>query len=117
MTETATRVATLWARELPLDDPILSPVYADLRDLPPTVIHVGSAELFRSDSELMAARLVQAGVRCDLHIWQGQMHAFALLAGLLPEARTAVRETAAFLTREALHSKTGRPAAVRSPTG
>lgn len=101
--EAAAGVAELCARGLTLDDPGLSPVYADLSGLPPTLIQVGSLELFRSDSDLMAERLTQAGVPCEVQVWQGQMHAFALLAGIMPDALAAMHEVAAFLVTSTEH--------------
>lgn len=97
--EAAAGVAALCARGMQLDDPALSPVYADLSDLPPTLIQVGSLELLRSDSELMAERLTQAGVVCEVHLWQGQMHSFVLLAGIVPDALAALHEVASFAVR------------------
>jgi acetyl esterase/lipase len=47
-------------------------------------------ELLLPDAELMARRLQMAGVRCDLHVWQGQIHDFPLAADILPEGRRAI---------------------------
>jgi acetyl esterase/lipase len=70
---------------------VLSPVDADLSSLPPVTIHASSDELLLPDAELMAHRLVAAGTRCDLHVWDGQIHAFPLAADVLPEGRRAIR--------------------------
>ncbi|ORV33425.1 esterase [Mycobacterium conspicuum] len=70
---------------------VVSPVDADLSALPPVTIHVSSDELLLPDAELMAERLDAAGVRCDLHLWDGQIHDFTLAADILPEARRAIR--------------------------
>lgn len=69
---------------------VVSPVDADLSDLPPVTIHVSSDELLLPDAELMAQRLDAAGVRCDLHVWDGQIHDFPLVADVLPEGRRAI---------------------------
>ena len=70
---------------------VVSPVDADLSVLPPVTIHASSDELLLPDAELMAERLDAAGVRCDLHLWDGQIHDFPLAADILPEARRAIR--------------------------
>lgn len=44
-------------------DPLVSPIHADLRGLPPTLIQVGSAETLLSDSTRLAARAGEADVR------------------------------------------------------
>jgi acetyl esterase/lipase len=47
----------------------------------------------------MARRLADADVPCTLQVWQGQVHAFPVLAGLLPEAMAALIESGAFVQR------------------
>ena len=74
-----------------------SPVNADLRGLPPSLIICGEGEVLRVDAELMADRLAEAGVPSTLQIWEGQIHAFPVLADLTPESRAAVREVVAFV--------------------
>jgi acetyl esterase/lipase len=57
-----------------------------------------------------------SGVRCDLHLWDGQIHDFPLAADVLPEGRRAIRYIADFIkevTREA-DSLTARVAAAAS---
>jgi acetyl esterase/lipase len=70
--------------------PLASPVAEDLRDLPPVMIHAGADELLLSDAELMTDRLRAAGVPRDLHLWQGQVHAFAVAANATPESRRVI---------------------------
>ncbi|MEB3019931.1 alpha/beta hydrolase [[Mycobacterium] crassicus] len=74
-----------------------SPVDADLSSLPPVTIHVSSDELLLPDAEIMAQRLDAAGVRCDLHLWDGQIHDFPLAADVLPEGRRAIRYIGEFV--------------------
>ena len=77
--------------------PLLSPLYADLHDLPPLLIQVGEAELFRSGAEALAARAERAGVRVSLHVWPGMWHFWHLFVPWLPEARQAMVEIADFV--------------------
>jgi hypothetical protein len=70
---------------------VVSPVDADLSSLPPVTIHASSDELLLPDAELMAKRLEATGIRCDLHLWDGQVHDFPLAADILPEGRRAIR--------------------------
>jgi acetyl esterase/lipase len=77
--------------------PLLSPVYADLHGLPPLLVQVGEAELFRSGVETFAERAGQAGVRVTLHIWPGMWHFWHLFVPWLPEARQAMEEIREFL--------------------
>ncbi|OBF21055.1 esterase [Mycobacterium kubicae] len=71
-------------------DTITAPVDADLSMMPPVTIHASSDELLLPDAELMAQRLSASGIRCDLHLWEGQIHDFPIAADILPEGRRAV---------------------------
>lgn len=82
--------------EVELTDPWLSPVHADLRGLPPTLIQVGAVEVMCADAELMADRLGAADVPCTLQIWEGQMHVFQIFADLSREGFAAISEIGAF---------------------
>ncbi|MGW0706347.1 alpha/beta hydrolase [Streptomyces sp. NPDC002643] len=57
---------------------------ADLSDLPPAFLDVGSAETFRDEVVAYASRLWQAGGSAELHVWPGGFHGFD---GLAPQAR------------------------------
>jgi acetyl esterase/lipase len=80
-------------------DAMDSPINHDLRGLPPVLLQVAADEVLRCDSETMARRLADADVPCTLQVWQGQVHAFPVLAGLLPEAMAALIESGAFVQR------------------
>lgn len=69
---------------------VVSPVDADLSGMPPVAIHASSDELLLPDAELMAERLAASGIRCDLHLWDGQIHDFPIAADVLPEGRRAI---------------------------
>jgi len=79
-------------------NPLLSPLYADLRGLPPLLIQVGEDELFRSGAELFEARARQQGGNATLHVWPGMWHFWHLFVPWLPEARDAMTEIAAFVS-------------------
>jgi acetyl esterase/lipase len=68
-----------------------------LADMPPALIHVGSREVLMADAELMANRLVSAGVPCDLQVWEKQVHVFQAAASWVPEARLAIDEIGTFV--------------------
>jgi acetyl esterase/lipase len=73
------------------------PVNMPLADMPPALIHIGSREVLMADAELMANRLVSAGVPCDLQVWDRQVHVFQAAAAWVPEARTAIEEIGTFV--------------------
>lgn len=83
----------------PILDPMLSPVNRELAKLPPVLLICAASEVLRHDAELMTQRLERAGVPVDLHIWEGQVHAFPVLNDLVPESREAVRLISQFVDR------------------
>jgi acetyl esterase/lipase len=80
--------------------PYASPLYGDPTGLPPTLLQVGSDEVLRDDTVLMADRLRAAGCRVELEVWPRMPHAWHLFAPLLPEADRAIARVGAFVRRE-----------------
>jgi acetyl esterase/lipase len=52
----------------------------DLSGLPPAIIQVGELEVFRDEDVDYAARLMQAGVPVELHVYPGAYHGSELMA-------------------------------------
>ena len=88
--------------------PLASPVAEDVHDMPPVMIHAGADELLRGDAELMTDRLRASGVPCDLHLWQGQVHAFAVAAHATPESRRAIGMIGQFVQDVTAHHHSPR---------
>lgn len=66
----------LYAGPLGLDDRLVSPIYGDLRGLPPLTVFTGTHDILDRDSQ----RLVrEAGVQVDLHEVEGAPHDFPVL--------------------------------------
>ncbi len=76
--------------------PLVSPIYADLRGLPPLLIQVGEEEFLCRDAVRFAERARAAGVDVTLQVWPAMWHVWHLLVPLLPEASDAVNAIAAF---------------------
>ncbi len=70
--------------------PLASPLFADLRGLPPLLIHVGSEEVLLDDSVQLAARARAAGVDTALEVWDRMIHVWHGFLPMLDEAQAAV---------------------------
>ncbi|HEY4377891.1 MAG TPA: alpha/beta hydrolase [Acidimicrobiales bacterium] len=75
--------------------PLASPIDADLRGLPPTLVIVGSEEVLFDDSTVLVDRLHEAGVEATLLVGDGAFHVYPAAAGM-PEAEAAVAAMADF---------------------
>jgi epsilon-lactone hydrolase len=93
------RFARLYLGETPPDHPLASPHYADLKGLPPLFIQASDSEVLMDDSTRLAAKARSAGVAVEFRLWSGVPHAFQFFTRFLPEARDALRDTAAFMRR------------------
>jgi acetyl esterase len=62
-------------------DPEISPLYADLKGLPPSLITVGTNDPLLDDSLFMAARLRSADCDVILDIYPEAIHAFTVFPG------------------------------------
>lgn len=80
-------------------DPRASPLYGDLTDLPPVLLHVGEDEILLDDLRRYADRTAQSGSPAELHEWQGMVHVFPASLTLLSAAREALDITGEFLRR------------------
>lgn len=79
--------------------PLIAPIYADLRGLPPILIQVGDAETMLDDSRRLAERARAAGVEVELEVWDEMFHGWQMFARLLPEGARAIERIGAFLRR------------------
>ena len=78
-------------------DSYASPVYADLRGLPPLLLQVGSTELLLDDARRVHDKIQAAGGTSRLEIYEDVAHCWQMLDGLVPEARRALRQAASFI--------------------
>jgi acetyl esterase/lipase len=78
--------------------PLVSPIYGDLRGLPPTLIQAGTEELLRDQAVRLHSALLEAGVTVRCEIVPGRWHVFQLHAGVLPSADAAIERAGNFIT-------------------
>jgi len=86
-------------------DPLASPLYADLKGLPPLLIHAGSDETLRDDSTRLAERARAAGVPVEFSLWPAVPHVWQLFHRFVPEGRQSLAAASQFLNRAILGAK------------
>ena len=77
--------------------PLASPLFADLKGLPPILIQVGSAETLLDDSVRLCGALGSADVVVTLEVWPDMIHAFPLFNQQLAAGRRAIVRAGKFI--------------------
>ena len=80
-----------------VDAAALSPLHADLADLPPVLVHVAEQERLRRDGELLVERITAAGGSAGLRVLPDLWHDAHLLSHLVAPAAQATAELGAWL--------------------
>jgi len=78
-------------------DPLVSAVFAELHDIAPLLIEVGSEEILLSDSLRVAQAAAEAGVDVTLHVWPDQVHDWSLFSFMLSEGRDMIAEVGTWI--------------------
>ncbi len=79
------------------ESPLASPNFADLRALPPLLIHVGRDEILLDDAVQLHARAEAAGVTTTLEVWDDMIHVWHAFHPLLAAGRDGVARVGEFL--------------------
>ncbi len=80
-------------------DPRLSPIFADLSGLPPTLLLVGEDEAFHDDSVDFAELARRAGSDARVEVWPRMVHVWPLFAPMLAQGRRGAECLGTFLGR------------------
>ncbi|KUG08419.1 alpha/beta hydrolase [Solirubrum puertoriconensis] len=86
-----------YAGNTPLTHPMLSPLFAELHDLPPLLLQVSDGELLYPDTLALAAKARAAGVPVTLQTFEGLVHWWHLFWRTVPEAKVALQQAANFV--------------------
>lgn len=95
--EQLARWAAAYVGDAAADDPLISPLLADLRGLPPLLIDAGGRDILSGDASRLAARARAADVAVDLRVAEEMIHIWQLFAGAFPEAEEALARVAGWL--------------------
>ncbi len=77
--------------------PLASPNRADLRGLPPLLIHVGRDEVLLDDAVVLHEAARSAGVTSTLEIWDDMIHVWHAFHPMLPEGRQGIARIGEYL--------------------
>lgn len=80
-----------------IKNPLISPIFADLKGLPKTQIFVSDNELLYGDALNFYKELQEARVSAELHIGKDLWHAYPFFAKYVPEAQKDINSMVRFL--------------------
>ena len=66
--------AKLYLGETPPSAPLASPLFADLKDLPPILIHASRRDIYFDDAVRLVARALEDNVPAEVNYWNSQRH-------------------------------------------
>ena len=79
----------LYADGRDMSDPCISPLFADLKDLPPILLLVDDHEILFDDTTRLVRKIIDAGGKAKLHVTHGLWHVWPIW-GDFPESETAL---------------------------
>lgn len=91
--------ARMYLGKIGPQEPLASPLYADLKGLPPLLVQVGTYEVLLSDSRGLVGRAQQAGVNAVIDEWEKMQHEWQFAASFIPEGRRAIVRIGEFIDR------------------
>ena len=102
--ETVHQCAAAYLAGHPLDDPVVSPLTADLGGLPRMLIQSATGDKQREDAHRLADQARRHGVDARLELYPVDTHVFQLFWSFLPEATDALNGAADFIRETKLAS-------------
>jgi monoterpene epsilon-lactone hydrolase len=94
----------------PVDDPIVNPLVADLRGLPPLLVQTATGDLVLAESRLLVDRASEHGVDARLELYAADTHVFHVFWSFLPEAADALQQAGAFIRAQLADGRAERTA-------
>lgn len=88
--------AKIYAEKQELTNPLISPVFADLKNCPPMMILAGGREILLSDSINLARKATLDNTTVNFIVWDKLDHVFAV-DSTLPESKEAIEILGKFL--------------------
>lgn len=88
-----------YAGDNPLTLPYISPLFGDLKGLPPLLINAGMDDELFNDGRAFAEKASAAGVDVTFRAGEKMVHCYPLLAPMFPEATEAMEEIVKFVRK------------------
>ena len=87
----------LVAGQLSPRNPLMSPLFGDLSNLPPTLVQVSDCEMLHDDAIRYVNKAKAQGSPVTLQVWPDMVHVWQMFQHVSPEARQSIEEVAEFV--------------------
>ncbi len=94
----------IYLRDYDPGDPLVSPMYGNLRGFPSIFIQAGTNEILFDDISAFVDKLKKASVDITFDTWEGMFHAWQIFASVLPEGQQAIDRAGSYI-RKILQTK------------
>jgi len=91
------RTADAYLAGHPADDPVVSPLHADLTGFPPLLVQSATGDFVLPESRLLVERAQAHGVDARLELYPADTHVFHVFWSFLPEAADALGQAGGFI--------------------
>jgi monoterpene epsilon-lactone hydrolase len=91
------QVTAFFLQELAVTDPLASPIFGPLQDLPPMLLQVSAEEPAMASNVVFHEKVRALGVDAEIRIWPEMPHDWHMFGGNLPEAIEAMAEIGDYL--------------------
>ncbi|MGN0144924.1 MAG: alpha/beta hydrolase [Clostridium sp.] len=91
------KTAEMYSGNTDLNNPFVSPLFADLSNLPDMLIQTGTNDVLYNDSTRLEKNLIKSGVNVNLRVYEEMWHVWHMFGNRLPEAEEAVNEIGEFI--------------------
>jgi acetyl esterase/lipase len=81
----------------PVEDPIVSPLLAELAGLPPLLVQAATGDHVLDEARRLAERAQEHGVDTRIEVFPAETHVFHVFWSFLPEAADALQQAGAFI--------------------
>lgn len=78
-------------------NPLLSPLFADLHDLCPLLVHVGTDEILLDDSRRLLQKAANTNTQIKLEVWDAMFHVWHMAWRTIPEAGQAIKKVVEYI--------------------
>ncbi len=86
-----------YAMDADKQNPMLSPAFGDFAGLPPMLVQTGTDEMLLSDSETVAEKAKNSGVKIRYTKYEGMFHVFQMAGPIMEESSRAWTEVGKFI--------------------